>query len=233
MDLSMVEWNVIALSLKVAALASALCLPPSLFLGWLFARRDFPGKTALATLVHLPMVLPPVTVGFLLLLVFGIHGPVGRLVHDWFGVRIAFTMAAAIIASAIVALPLCVRSIQVAMEMCDRRLEEAARTLGCSPLAAFVRVTLPGALPGIAAGTVLAFVRSLGEFGATITFAGNIENQTRTLPMAIYSIMNVPGQDAAANGLAVVSVLLAVGAFALSEWLNRRMRAGKAASCGL
>ncbi len=217
------EWSILGLSLQVALGSLALLAVPGIALGWLLARREFPGKTLLDALVHLPLVLPPVVTGYLLLLLLGRRGPIGGWLHD-LGIDIAFTWKGAAIAAAAMSLPLLVRAVRLAIEMTDRRLEDAARTLGASPLRVALTITLPLAVPGIIAGLVLAFARSLGEFGATITLAGNIPGESRTLPVAIYSATQTPDGDAAAMRLVVISLVLSLFALAGSEWLNRRWR---------
>lgn len=218
------EEAALLISLKVAVLCAICTFPPALFFGWLLARKKFPGKWLLDAVIHLPLVMPPVTVGYLLLLTLGVRGFIGSHVYEWFGIRLAFTFQAAVIASAVVSLPLFVRAIRLSLEHSDPGFEEAARTLGAGRLRTFAAVTLPLALPGILGGFVLSFARSLGEFGATITLAGNIEGETRTLPLAIYSLMNTPGGDDAALRLALLSVLLSLAAFAASEFFSARWR---------
>lgn len=218
------EWSALALSLRVAVTSVALLLVPGVACAWLLARRDFPGKALVDAIVHLPLVLPPVAVGFLLLLALGRRGVLGRWLHETLGVDIAFTWKAAAIAAAVMGFPLLVRSTRLAIELVDARLEDAARTLGAGPLRVLTQVTLPLALPGVISGVVLAFARSLGEFGATITVAGNIEGVTRTLPSAIYTYSQVPGGDAAALRLVLISIGLSVVALLLSETLARRVR---------
>jgi molybdate transport system permease protein len=212
----------VRLSARVAAWATLLCLPLGIYVGWLLARREFRGKFLLEALVQLPMVLPPVVPGFALLLLLGTQGPIGRWLLETFGITVAFTWKGAVIASAVMAFPLLVQPVRVAFRLLDSRLEQAATTLGATPWNAFLTVTLPLALPGVLAGTVLCFSRSLGEFGATMAFVGNIPGETRTLPIAIYSFMNVPDGEAAALRLAGLSIGLALFALAASHWLTRR-----------
>ncbi len=216
------EFAALTLSLKVAAASLALLAIPGVFLGWLLARRDFPGKTALDVLVHLPLVLPPVVTGWLLLRCFGRRGWLGAWLHDTLGISLAFNWKGAALAAAVMALPLLVRAVRLAIALVDRGLEEAAATCGANPWRVFITVTIPLAAPGLIAGFVLAFARSLGEFGATITFAGNIPDQTRTLPVAIFAYTQLPDGDAAVSRLAIASVVLAVLALVASEWLTRR-----------
>ena len=220
--LSGAEWDAVRLSARVAAWATLLCLPLGIYVGWLLARREFRGKFLLEALVQLPMVLPPVVPGFALLLLLGTQGPIGRWLLETFGITLAFTWKGAVIASAVMAFPLLVQPVRVAFRLLDARLEQAATTLGATPWNAFLTVTLPLALPGVLAGSVLCFSRSLGEFGATMAFVGNIPGETRTLPIAIYSFMNVPDGEAAALRLAGLSIALALFALAASHWLTRR-----------
>ncbi len=217
------EWSALALSLRVSLCSVALMLLPGIGCAWLLARTRFYGKSVIDAVIHLPLVLPPVVVGFLLLLALGRRGWIGRWLYEWWGVDIAFTWRAAAIAAAVMGFPLLVRAARLSIELVDARVEQAARTLGSSPLRVFVTITLPLALPGVLAGIVLAFARSLGEFGATITFAGNIEGSTRTLPVAIYTYTQMPGGDAAAIRLVVISIVLSLGAMIASELLARRI----------
>jgi molybdate transport system permease protein len=218
------EWSALLLSLKVAACCIAVLALPGIACGWLLARGRFPGKMLLDILVHAPLVLPPIVTGYLVLLVLGRGGLLGKHLNAVFGVNIAFTWYGAVIVAAIMGFPLMVRSVRLAVELVDRRIEQAASTLGANPLRVWLTVTLPLALPGVVAGLFLAFARSLGEFGATITFAGNIEGQTRTLPLAIFTSIQTPGGDAPAMRLALISVLLSVGALAASAIVERRLR---------
>jgi molybdate transport system permease protein len=215
------EWQVVALSLKVSMAAVALTLPLAYGLAWLLA-RGFPGRMILDAAVHLPLVLPPVVTGWLLLLLFGPNGPVGAWFEANLGLAFVFRWTGAALAAAVMALPLMVRAMRLSIEAVDRRLVQAARSLGARPWRAFLTVTLPLSLPGVLAGLMLGFARSLGEFGATITFASNIPGQTRTLPLAIYSGLQIPGSEALIARLAVVSVLLSLAALVVSEWLVRR-----------
>lgn len=221
MGLSIAEWTAVALSIRVALVAMLISLPFGVAVGWLLARRNFRGKWVIETLVNLTLVLPPVVTGYLLLRMFGRQSWFGAWLEDTLGIQIAFTWWAAAIASAALGFPLMVRAIRLAFRGVDPRLEDAARSLGSSPLDAFRRVSLPLARGGIIAGAVLAFARSLGEFGATITFAGNIPGATQTLPLAVFSEMNRAGGDGTLR-LALVSVVLAAAALAASEWLERR-----------
>jgi molybdate transport system permease protein len=220
--LSAEEWQALRLSAKVALWATALCLPTGIATSWLLARRSFPGKVLLDALVQLPMVLPPVVPGYLLLLLFGTQGPVGHWLQTQFGIVIAFTWKGAALASAVMAFPLMVQPVRLAFRMIDPRFEQAANTLGAPPWLAFFTVTLPLALPGIITGAVLCFSRSLGEFGATMAFVGNIPGETRTLPLAIYSFTHVPNGEPAAMRLVLLSLGLALAALLASHAISRR-----------
>ena len=224
------EWTAMWLSLKVAAVAVTFSLPLGLFVAWLLSRRDFWGKTLLNGLVHLPLILPPVVTGYLLLLTFGRKGAMGQVLDQWFGIVLAFRWTGAVLAAAVMAFPLMVRAIRLAIEAVDPKLEQAAATLGAPRPWVFVTVTLPLILPGIIAGAILAFAKAMGEFGATITFVSNIPGQTQTLPSAIYAFLQVPGGDAPALRLVLISVAVAMLALLLSEWVGRaaaRRVAGK------
>jgi len=221
MGLTPAEWTAVALSVRVGLAAVAITLPLGIAVGWLLARRAFRGKWLVEVIVNLTLVLPPVVTGYLLLRMLGSRSWLGGWLEQSFGARIAFTWWAAAIASAALGFPLMVRAIRIAFQGVDPRLEQAARTLGAGPLDAFLTVSLPLARGGIIAGAVLAFARSIGEFGATITFAGNIPGLTQTLPLAVFSEMNRAGGDGGFR-LAVVAVLLAAAALAASEWLERR-----------
>jgi molybdate transport system permease protein len=221
MSLSPEEWTTIFLSLRVALLATLICLPIGLGLAWLLARRDFWGKSLLNSLIHLPLVLPPVVTGYLLLIAFGKKGVIGAFLEQTFGLVFAFRWTGAALAAALMALPLMVRAIRLSIESIDQRLEGAAATLGASPLRVFV--TLPLAAPGMLAGTILTYVKALGEFGATITFVSNIPGQTQTLSLAIYSLLQTPDGDAAALRLILLSIALALAALLVSELLARRL----------
>lgn len=216
------EWQIITLSLRVALWSVLASLPFAIAAAWVLARTDFPGKSLFDALVHLPLVLPPVVVGYFLLLSLGRKGPVGAFLHDWFGITIAFTWMGAAVACAVMGFPLMVRAIRLSMEAIDPKLEQAARTLGAGALGRFFVVTLPLALPGVVTGTLLSFARSLGEFGATITFVSNIPGETRTLPLAIYTLTQVPGGDAQALRLCAIAVVLSIAALLVSETLVRR-----------
>ncbi len=221
--LTPLESEALALSLRVALWAVAGSLPLGLAVAWVLARAHFPGKTLVNGIVHLPLILPPVVVGYLLLVLLGRKGVVGAWLWDMFGVSVAFTWKGAAVASAVMAFPLMVRAIRLSIEAVDRRLEEAARTLGAGPSRVFVTVTLPLIAPGILTGVLLAFARSLGEFGATITFVSNIPGETRTLPLALYSLTQVPGGESGAMRLVVISIVLAMAALMGSEYLARKL----------
>ena len=223
-SMSAAEIEILLLSLKVAVWAVFASLPIALALAMLLARADFPGKTLLDGLVNLPLVLPPVVVGYLLLILFGRNGPVGAFLEAHFGVVFAFRWTGAALAAAVMGLPLAVRAMRQAVEAVDRRLEAAAATLGAGRAWIFATVTLPLIAPGVLNGVLLAFARSLGEFGATITFVSSIPGETQTLPLAIYNFTQVPGGDAQAWRLCAISVALSLGALMLSEWLLRAAR---------
>jgi molybdate transport system permease protein len=222
MGLSADELGIILLSLKVAVVSVAFSLPLAIGAAYVLARYEFPGKMLLDALVHLPLVLPPVVVGFALLILFGRHGVIGEWLADWFGIVFAFRWTGAALAASIMGFPLMVRAIRLSFASLDRRLETVARTLGSSPLRVFVTVTLPLSLSGIVTGIVLAFARSLGEFGATITFVSNIPGETQTLPLAIYTYTQVPGGDAQAWRMSAMAVILSVAALMAAEWIVRR-----------
>ena len=218
------EMTAIGLSLKVAMVAALASLPFGVAVAWLLARKRFPGKAVLDALVHLPLVLPPVVMGYALLVVFGNQGPGGRWLHDTLGITLAFRWTGAALACAVMGFPLMVRAIRLSIENVDRKLEQAAATLGAAPWRVFLTVTLPLAWPGLVAGAALAFAKALGEFGATITFVSAIPGETQTLSAAIYGLMQVPGGEAGIWRLAAVSLLISLGALLLSEWLVRRQR---------
>ena len=218
------EWQAIRLSLQVAVVATLCALPVGLWVAHLLARGHWRGKWLLDGLVHLPLVLPPVVTGYLLLIAFGRQGFAGRALYDWFGLSFAFSWTGAVLASMVMGFPLLVRAIRLGLEAIDPRIEQAATTLGASPMRVFATITLPLALPGIAAGAILSFARSLGEFGATITFVSSIPGVTQTLPSAIYSLLQVPGGDAAALRLTAWAIALALAALLASEWLAARMK---------
>ena len=224
--LSPTEWTIVWLTLKIGGVAMAAMLPIAFAVAWVLARGRFPGKILLDAAVHLPLVLPPVVTGWLLLLAFGPLGPVGRWLDSWFGVTVMFRWTGAAIAAAVMALPLMVRAMRLSIEAVDRRLEDAARTLGADRWRAFRTITLPLSMPGVLAGTVLGFARAIGEFGATITFVSNVPGETQTLPLAIYGALQLPDGEATVWRLAAVSVALSLAALIASEWLARRQGRG-------
>jgi molybdate transport system permease protein len=209
----------------VAARAVGFGLPLAVVTAWVLARHRFPGHSVLNALVHLPLVLPAVVTGWLLLIVFGVRGPIGALLNEWFGVRLVFTTAGAAMACAVMTLPVMVRAVRLSLETADPGLEQAARTLGARRLDRLFNVTLPLASPGILVGGIVAYATCLGEFGAVITFAANIPGQTQTLPLAIYAALQVPGGESKAAGLSLVSLTLALIGLLLSEWIGRRLNA--------
>ncbi|WP_065235082.1 molybdate ABC transporter permease subunit [Gallibacterium genomosp. 3] len=217
------ELKALWLSLEVALGAVLWSLPLAIFVAWLLARKNFYGKTILNSVIYLPLVLPPVVIGYLLLVIMGRKGVIGQYLYDWFGFSFAFSWRGAILASAVVAFPLVVRSIRLSLENIDTNLEATARTLGASPYRVFFTITLPLALPGVLAGMVLGFARSLGEFGATITFVSNIVGQTQTIPLAMYSFIQTPGAEDQAFKLCLLSIMLSLLSLLLSEWLSRYM----------
>jgi molybdate transport system permease protein len=219
-----VEWAVVGLSIRVAAFAVAFSLVPGIAIGWLLARWTHPLRALAQGVVMLPLVLPPVVTGYLLLHLLGRSRPFGRLWHAWTGEHIAYTTTACVIAAAVVGFPLLVEAIRLAMLAVDPRLEQVSRSLGRGPLDTFFRVTLPLALPGVSAGAVLAFARALGEFGATIVLAGNVMGETRTIPVAVYTLLNVRGGEGAAWRLVAISVALSLAALLGSFWLSARAR---------
>lgn len=218
------EWQAVALSLRVSLWATLCSLPFGIFVAYALARWSFPGKQIVNGLVHLPLILPPVVTGYLLLLSFGTRGPIGSFLADW-GIVFAFRWSGAALAAAIMAFPLMVRAIRLSIEAVDPKLEQAAATLGAPPAWVFVTVTLPMALTGIVAGTILAFAKAMGEFGATITFVSNIPGETRTIPSAIYALLQVPGGEGAALRLVIVAVVVAMAALLMSEIFARRVAA--------
>jgi molybdate transport system permease protein len=221
-DLSPDEWTAVLLSLRVATVATAFALPFGIAIGWLLARTNFWGKTLLDGLVYLPLVLPPVVTGYLLLISFGRKGPIGAFLADHFGIVFSFRWTGAALSCGVMGFPLMVRPIRLALEAIDRRIEDAAATLGAGRFLVFLTITLPLALPGVIAGAVMCFARALGEFGATITFVSNIPGETQTISAAIYTLMQIPGGDAAAGRLVLVAIVLALAALTASEWFARR-----------
>lgn len=217
------EWQAVRLSLRVSFWATICSLPLGVLVAYALARWDFWGKQVLNGLVHLPLILPPVVTGYLLLMVFGRRGAVGQFLDQWFGIVLSFRWTGAAVAAAIMAFPLMVRAIRLAIEAVDPKLEAAASTLGASKLWVFATVTLPLILPGIIAGAILAFAKAIGEFGATITFVSNIPGQTQTIPSAIYAFLQVPGGESAASRLVIIAVVIAMTALVVSEVLARRV----------
>lgn len=217
------EWTALLLSLKVATVAVVASLPLGIWVSAVLARSKMPGLWVLNALVHLPLILPPVVTGYTLLLTFGRRGWIGQYLDHWFGFTFAFQWTGAALAAAVMSFPLMVRSIRLAIEAVDPKLEQAASTLGASRIAVFFTVTLPLILPGVIAGMIVAFAKAMGEFGATITFVSNIPGKTQTLPSAIYSFLQIPGADMQAARLAGVSVAVAVGALVASEFIARRV----------
>ena len=224
MNLSIIETEALMLSLRVAIWSVTISLPFALGVAWILARRNFYGKFLFDALVHLPLIVPPVVVGYVLLMGFGRNGIIGSILFDNFGISLAFSWRGAAFAAGVMAFPLMVRAIRLSIENVDRGLEDAARTLGASRAWVFITITLPLVFPGIVTGVILAFARSLGEFGATITFVSNIPGETRTIPLALYTLIQTPDGEAGAIRLVVISVLLALGALVLSEYLAHRMR---------
>ncbi|MFC3395000.1 molybdate ABC transporter permease subunit [Brenneria rubrifaciens] len=220
MMLSDYEWQAVELSLKVSIVAVICSLPFGILMAWVLVRCRFPGKSLLDSIIHLPLVLPPVVIGYLLLIGMGRRGVIGSWLYDWFGFSFSFSWRGAALASAIVAFPLMVRAIRLSLDAVDRQLEQAARTLGATPWRVFFTITLPLSIPGIVVGIVLAFARSLGEFGATITFVSNIPGETRTIPLAMYTLIETPGAEADAARLCIIAIVLSLVSLLLSEWLT-------------
>jgi molybdate transport system permease protein len=225
LDLTPQDWTAIALSLRIAVVATLVSLPFGIAIATLLARKSFWGKSLLEALVYLPLVLPPVVTGYLLLITLGRRAPVGAFLADHFGIVVAFRWTGAVISCGVMAFPLMVRAIRLSIEAIDSRLEDAAATLGARPVWVFATVTLPLALPGIIAGAMLAFARALGEFGATITFVSNIPGETQTIAAAIYTLTQIPDGDRAALSLVVVAIVISVAALVASEWFARRATA--------
>ncbi len=222
--LNTMESDAIWLSLRVAAISVLSSLPVGVLIAWVLARFEFPGKTLLNALVHLPLILPPVVVGYVLLLLFGRRGVIGAFLDDAFGFSFAFSWQGAALAAAVMAFPLMVRAIRLSIEAVDQGHEQAARTLGAGPFRVFLTITLPLTAPGLLTGCLLAFARSLGEFGATVTFVSNIPGETQTMPLALYSLVNMPGGEAGAMRLVLAAVVLSLIALLASEILARRMQ---------
>lgn len=221
-DLSPEEWTAVALSLRIAVVATVVSLPFGIAIALLLARANFWGKSLLDAVVHLPLVMPPVVTGYLLLITLGRRAPVGAFLADNFGIVFSFRWTGAVLACGVMAFPLLVRAIRLSIEAVDAKLEQAAATLGARPVLVFFSVTLPLTLPGIIAGMVLAFARALGEFGATITFVSNIPGETQTISAAIYTLTQVPGGDAAAFRLVIIAIIISLAALMVSEWFARR-----------
>lgn len=224
LTLTPAEWETILLSMKIGLSAVVLILPPGIAIAWLLARYEFRGKALLDGLVHLPLVLPPVVIGYLLLVSLGRQGWLGRWLHELFGISLPFTWQGAAVASGVMAFPLLVRAVRLSFEAIDPKLEAAASTLGAGRLRIFLTITLPLSVPGLLTGALLAFARALSEFGATITFASNIPGETRTLPLALYTLIQSPGREAAAARLCILSIIIAMLSLMISEWLARQAR---------
>ncbi|WP_297893082.1 molybdate ABC transporter permease subunit [Shewanella sp.] len=229
--LSDYEMAALLLSLKVSTIAVIASLPLGIVCAWLLARIEFPGKAIFDSLIHLPLVLPPVVVGYLLLITMGRKGVIGQFLFDWFGLSFSFSWRGAALASAIVAFPLMVRAIRQSFETVDLRLEQAARTLGSSRWRVFVTITLPLTSPGIVSGMIIAFARSLGEFGSTITFVSNIPGETRTIPLAMYSFIETPGAEYQAMRLCIISIVIALMSLLASQWLTNKALKRTASVC--
>lgn len=224
LGLTIIEIQAVKLSLSVSLNAILWSLPIAIFVAWLLARKTFYGKSLVSGVVHLPLVLPPVVIGYLLLVAMGRNGFIGKYLYAWFGFSFAFSWNGAVLASAVVAFPLVVRAIRLSLESIDIKLEQAAQTLGASAWRVFLTITLPLSLPGILAGVVLGFARSLGEFGATIAFVSNIVGETQTIPLAMYSFIQTPGAEQEAARLCVLAIILSLLSLLLSEWLARKMQ---------
>jgi len=222
-DLSPEEYSAMMLSIKISLWSVGIILVPGIYMGWLLARRDFIGKSLLDGMLHLPLVLPPVVTGYLLLLALGRQGFIGQWLYQQFDITLAFNWKGAVLATALMSFPLMVRSIRLSISNIDVKLEQASKSLGASALNCFFTITLPLAIPGIITGSILAFARSLGEFGATITFVGNIEGETRTLPLAIYTYIQVPDGEDSAQRLLIISVILALSALLFSSYIEKRI----------
>lgn len=216
------EYQALMLSLKVGAYAVVWLIPLGIALAWLLSRKEFIGKSILDSLIHLPLVLPPVVIGYLLLISLGRQGVLGNWLFEHFGLVFSFNWKGAVIACIVVALPLMVRSVRLSLDNVDPKLEHAASTLGASPLKVFLTITLPLTIPGIITGTMLSFARSLGEFGATISFVSNIPGETQTIPLAMYNFIETPGAEMEAARLCIISIVLALSTLMISEWLNRK-----------
>ncbi len=222
-ELSPEEYSAMLLSIKISLWSVGIILVPGIYMGWLLARRDFVGKSLVDSILHLPLVLPPVVTGYLLLLALGRQGIIGKWLYQQFDITLAFSWKGAVLATALMSFPLMVRSIRLSISAIDIQLEQAARSLGASSINCFFSITLPLAIPGIVTGSILAFARSLGEFGATITFVGNIEGETRTLPLAIYTYIQVPDGAESAQRLLIISVIIAMAALLFSGFIEQRI----------
>ncbi|MFK5949412.1 MAG: molybdate ABC transporter permease subunit [Methylococcales bacterium] len=222
-ELSPEEYLAMMLSLKISLWSVGITLIPGVYIGWLLARYDFIGKSLVDGILHLPLVLPPVVTGYILLLALGRQGLIGKWLYQQFDITLAFSWKGAVLATALMSFPLMVRSIRLSISAIDIQLEQAAKSLGASPINCFFSITLPLAIPGIITGSILAFARSLGEFGATITFVGNIEGETRTLPLAIYSYIQMPGGEGPAQRLLIISVIIALAALLFSGFIEQRI----------
>ncbi|GAK84066.1 molybdenum transport system permease protein ModB [Vibrio ponticus] len=216
------ESQALLLSIKVSLYAIVWLIPIGIFLAWLLAKKQFVGKSVVDSIIHLPLVLPPVVIGYLLLVLMGRQGVIGQWLYQTFGVSFAFNWKGAVLASIVVALPLMVRAVRLSFESVDNKLEQAASTLGASPLKVFFTITLPLTLPGIITGSMLAFARSLGEFGATISFVSNIPGETQTIPLAMYTFIETPGSELEAMRLCAISIVIALGSLLVSEWLAKQ-----------
>ncbi len=224
-QLTEIEIEALKLSLQVSLWAVAVSLPAGIFAAWILARVKFPGKNILDGLIHLPLVIPPVVTGYILLLLLGRNGAIGNLLYKYTGIVLTFNWKGAVIAAAVMAFPLLVRSVRLSLEGVDQGLESAARTLGAGPIRVFFTITLPLTIPGIITGMILAFARSLGEFGATITFVSNIQGETRTIPLALYTFTQVPDGEIGAMRLCIISIVIAMAALICSELIARRFSA--------
>lgn len=229
--LSDYEVAALLLSLKVSSVAVLFSLPAGILCAWILARTEFPGKSLFDSIIHLPLVLPPVVIGYILLISMGRQGSIGSVLYDWFGLSFSFSWRGAALAAAIVSFPLMVRAIRQSFESVDIRLEQAARTLGSSRLRVFFTITLPLTVPGIVSGMVLAFARSLGEFGSTITFVSNIPGETRTIPLAMYSFIQTPGAEHEAARLCVIAIVIAALSLIVSQWLAKKTQHRTASTC--
>lgn len=231
MMLSDYEIAALMLSLKVSSIAVLVSLPFGILCAWILAKTEFPGKSIFDSLIHLPLVLPPVVVGYLLLVTMGRQGSIGKLLYDWFGISFSFSWRGAALAAAVVSFPLMVRAIRQSLEAVDSRLEQAARTLGSGRWRVFMTITLPLSAPGIVSGMIIAFARSLGEFGSTITFVSNIPGETRTIPLAMFSFIETPGAEYQAMRLCIISVVIALISLMVSQWLTKKAQQRVSSLC--